>query len=179
MDSKAQASSVFQLLISAIVAGAVLMILLQVLGVINFGFNQAPDTAAADQLKDAWNHRATIKTTTSNVTFTSAASNINSVALADSSKVGISKEQICLSLGDFSTIDNPPFEINDDRTSITYTGSSNKDARVSVYCYTGKELQSTLEGLGTGLDPAWAGECACADSEETCCLVALRFEKRG
>jgi len=181
LDSRAQASSVFQLLISAIVAAAVLMILLQVLGIINFGFNQDPAKAASDLLKDAWNNPATIKTSTSNVTFTTALKQINSIALAQGSKVGIASEQICLSLGDFSEKDNSLFVKNESGNAISYTGSSNKDARLSVFCYTGEQALETLKSLedNAGTWETDGDNCgACFTSTETCCIVALRTEKR-
>jgi len=134
-----------------------------------------PPSAASDQLKEAWNHTATLKTTL-NVTFSPQQNNINVLSLAEASRVGIATEQICLSKGDLA--ETSFFQINEARTSINYTGSGNKDARISVLCYAGDRLVSVLTEMGTQMNPEWASDCPCIESTETCCLVALRFGMR-
>lgn len=178
LDSKAQASSVFQLLISAVVALAVLMILFSVLGLIRFDIGNEPAKATADQLKEAWNQTSTLKTT-QNVTFSPSQDSINPRALADTSRVGISSNQICLSLGDFKDLDSSNFTM--EGKAIKYTGSSNKVARVSVFCYTGKELEIALEEAGLENMVDWLSDCSdigYSESDEMFCLIALRSGTR-
>lgn len=174
MDSKAQASSVFNLLISAVVALAVLAILLAILAPVFFPNDPAKKVPPV--LKDAFSGIGSIKTTET-VTFESTYSNLNSTGIANASGVGITPNQICLSLGDLST-ESAIFEITNERNSINFKGSGKKDARISIYCYSGKEMVSSIEVLGSsGIKAEWADGCPCVNSEneEVCCLVALRF----
>lgn len=174
MDSRAQASSVFQLLISAVVALAILMVLFSVLGIIRFDIGSEPSKAASDQLKEAWNSPATLKTT-QNVTFSPQQNIISPRGLADTSRVGISPEQICLSLGDFEDKEGSNFAIAG--KSINYTGSGTKVARISIFCYNGNELLTALDESGLTDASIWLSNCD-VDTAELFCIVALRTGTR-
>lgn len=177
MDFRGQASSVFQLLISAVVALAILMILFSVLGVINFGVNTEPAKAAADVLKEAYNSPASVKTQPK-VTFNSSQKEINLYNLAKSSKIGINEEQICLLAGAYQ--DNETLFTLTDYT-LTYNGSGSKDVGLAAFCYSNNQLATTIENVSPVLSGYYNDGACCSnldsESDELCCFIALTTPK--
>lgn len=182
---KGQAFSTFKLLIAAIVAVVILMILLSVLGFIDFSPRNQPIVSAADSLKQAYQTPSEL-VTSQRVTFTRTNNTLARLTVVERANIGISKEQVCLALGDFRNIEagfeggsDDPDDPNQER--IMYEGNS-RDAKLSVLCYTGEDLESIVgssaDAIYEEIENDWVDSCECtndADLEkQICCLIALR-----
>jgi len=184
MNKKGQAFSTFQLLIAAVVAVVILVILLSILKIIDpwslfFG---DPIQVTSNAVRDAVSTQLTPITTkvvrlTENYTLTSK-------AIANSAKAsGITDEQICLSLGDFSGADGWVGGEGDKDNIIIYKNRGEKSIRLTAFCSVAKELKENMEfyyAEGEGeLNPEWVSHCSCITEhpEEICCVVALRYAR--
>ena len=167
MDNKGQGFEVFKLLIAAIVAGAILAILLPLLNIDFTG--RDPATVAAEKIKEGITLPGT-PIYTDSVSFKRNQSLVAST-LADKSRQ-LNQDQVCLSKGDLGS--DPTFEELDAK-QISYTGTG-KSVKMAVLCDSGREIEQSATDL-PGLEPDWLGNCGCAQSQsdETCCLVALKF----
>ncbi|MFH0970406.1 MAG: hypothetical protein V1776_03015 [Candidatus Diapherotrites archaeon] len=172
MNTRGQAFSTFQLLIAAVVALAILVLLLNIIGSLpNLG-GQKPNKVASDLVASQVNAPSELRTSNS-VTFTREDS-LNAQAIASASQV-VTQGQLCLSLGDFP--EDGDFTTNDSGNIIKYAGSSNLRVRLSVICDTGTELIDDLTDNGI-VDDWTSSNSACGDVtslSQTACIVALRF----
>jgi hypothetical protein len=162
------------LLIAAIVSLAILIILLSILNIIPIGFGTEPAPEAGKLLGQANTNPATMKESQRVVFKPNMTINARGIAL--SSQSGLTEGQICLSTGSFP--EESQFIESDNKKSITFRGTVQKDARIIAICDIGKELAKTIEEnySEAGILADWLGDCECANDEyeDTCCLVALR-----
>gem|GEM_PF-648259 len=198
MNSKGQAFSTFQLLISAIIALTILVILLGVLGIIPglFNISQNPIDAMVNKLKDATTKLAT-PVHGGKVTFKPEVGIVTSENLATTADVGLEKEQICISPGDFmeqteiiskgeTESGEKPWVARNDGSMIKYKGSS-REASFTVICHApATRLRKYIEeDLEPEIKVEWMDgssfKCACLESDfykdQKCCLIVLRFVK--
>jgi hypothetical protein len=137
-----------------------------------------PIDGASDTLKEALQTQYSPIQTQQRVTFKSE-EYIHVRALVDKANVGITPEQACLSLGDYS--EDTSFEGT--TQMITYKGFLSRDVALSALCVPGEEMLSQV-GEGSPnpeIKTEWASDCGCAKdpalAKNICCLVALRFPK--
>ena len=100
---------------------------------------------------------------------------INNQSLGSSSLASkvqsINQGQICLSKGDFNN-DSSFYESSGKQ--ITYTGSSEKYAKMVVLCESGSEIIQLADDL-PGIKGSWLSQCpSCTAGNETCCLGLVR-----
>jgi hypothetical protein len=166
---KGQAFSTFQLLIAAVVALAILVLLLNIIGSLpNLG-GQKPNKVASDLVASQVNAPSELRT--SNPVIFVKGDSLNAEAIASASGV-VTEGQLCLSEGDhYGSGDFAPAGDND--KILRYTGSTNLRVRISVLCDTGEEIPDDLSANEDGAD-AWAGGCGLPGSQ-TGCIIALRY----
>ena len=175
MNSRGQAFSTFQLLIAAVVALAILVLLLNIIGGLpNFGSSE-PLEEAATLIKGQVNSPSELRTGSNPITFTKEDS-LNPKAIADKSGV-VTANQVCVSMGDFLQEDDSDFAItNEDAGIVKYTGTGQLRVRLSVICDTGTELAEDL--TNNGITEDWLGSSKCSDVaglSQTACVIALRY----
>ncbi|MDP2666594.1 MAG: hypothetical protein Q8P05_03780 [Candidatus Diapherotrites archaeon] len=172
MNFRGQAFSTFQLLIAAVVALAILVLLLNIIGSLPFLSTQKPSTESVNLIKSQVNEPGALRT--SNRLIFVRDDSLNTRAIASSSGI-LTEAQLCISKGDHE--DTSEFEF----TSITegdvlrYNGSQ-LGVKISVLCDTGTELQDDL--LNNGIDEDWLGNEKCSDISQlnqTACVIVLRF----
>ncbi|MEM4662945.1 MAG: hypothetical protein QXM75_02905 [Candidatus Diapherotrites archaeon] len=196
LNSKGQAFSTFQLLISAIIALAILVILMSVLGIIPnlFNISQNPVDAMVDKIKDARNKIA-VPVHGGKVNFTRQNNTVTAEAIASVSSVGLEKEQICISPGQFmpqteivSRGEQPSKEKQwtaaEDGSRLIYN-RDNIQTTFTVICHSSAtRLKSYIEeDLEPNIKVEWMDSgsfrCKCLDDdfykEQTCCLIALKY----
>lgn len=175
MNSRGQAFSTFQLLIAAVIALAILVLLLNIIGGLpSFGPGE-PLEEAATLIKGQVNSPSELRTGSNPVVFTKEDS-LNPKAIADKSGV-VTASQVCVSLGDFLQEDGSDFsETNETAGIVKYTGSGQFRVRLSVICDTGTELADDL--TNNGIEDDWLQSPKCAEVSslsQTACVIALRF----
>jgi len=192
MGQKGQAFSTFKLLIAAIVAVVILMILLSILNIIDFSPRNQPIVGASDALEAAYQTPSALENS-QNVTFTNEYT-LSRLAVVERANIGISSEQVCLSVGDFQEISSAGFVggVNNQfedasENRITYTGGGNKNVKLSVLCYEGEELPDLLNGgdvskeIYSELKSEWIDQCNCVSDtdlqKQICCAVMLRVTR--
>ncbi len=175
MNHKGQANSVFQLLIAAVVAGAILIILLQVLRIIPPLGGDDPNEVAANAVKSQVNDVGLVKLTSS-VTF-GQQSSLNARTIADKSG-GLAPDQVCIVLGNSA----PSFG-NDtvwnlgggEGQLVQYKGGFSQTTKLLVVCDRSGELDQTLEDYGYS-DDISTDDCSDkfgSGSTSKVCLVAI------
>lgn len=129
---RGQAFEVFRLLIAAVVAGAVLMVLLNILGVI-----RPPSTDPGDAIKTLLQkYMETGGGSAQEVEFVPPITvNVKTIA----ANLGYPEESVCVKsdevarkLGATSLCNSAGFDCRDD--TISYTGRTRRKAKVAVYC---------------------------------------------
>lgn len=191
IGEKGQAFSTFKLLIAAIVAVVILVILLSILGYIDFSPRNQPLVGASDALKEAYQVPSQLVTNTQSVTFTKDYT-LSRRAIVERANIGISEDQICLTLGDFQGMTTSGFEggvicsnVTGDcsnENKITYRGGGAKNIKFSVLCYEGAELPDIVgtgpEAIYEDIDEDWVNQCECVTDadlqKQVCCMIALR-----
>jgi len=142
-----------------------------------------PIVGAAEALEGAYPSKSLL-VTSPKVTFTQGNHILSRLAIVERANIGISREQLCLSLGDFGGFD-AGFEggvENSMEEKITYTGDGSRDLKISVLCNIGEELPDLLKGgteeIYEKVESAWASSCSCVTDpelkEQICCLMVLR-----
>ncbi|MCX8190446.1 MAG: hypothetical protein N3F05_04445 [Candidatus Diapherotrites archaeon] len=195
MNSKGQAFSTFQLLISAIIALAILVILLSVLGIIPnlFNISQNPVDAMVDKIKDARNKPA-VPVQGGKVNFTKDNRTVTTESIASVSGVGLEKEQICLSPGQFmgqaeiiskgqDGSKEKQWTVVEDGSRITYN-KDNVQTTFTVICHSSAtRLKTYIEEDLPEIKVEWMDsgsfKCKCLDNEQfkeqPCCLIVLKY----
>ena len=187
MGQKGQEFSVFKLLISAIIALAILAVLMPIIGSIFLGFGTDPNDEAVTQIKNLYN-KPSQHVLTKSVTFRQG-TELNSKSIAQGTQL-LSQSQIWVGLGDFVSGD---FALSSGGKNIQFTGSGSKSVKLSIVCDVGKDIDDDLQvnGLISAVRDTTNGSfSAGADSEpkmsssiptgctessgETCCAIALR-----
>ncbi len=171
LDNRGQAYSTFKLLIAAIVALAILMILMPIIGSVLQIFQNDPQDKTIELLNDLYAKPEAIKTT-DEVSF-SPDYVLSAAAL--SQRVPLSSEQICMSLGDFK--DNDDFDLRDKSSAphrIIWNGSSAITIKVVVTCNLDESsFDDSLDG--TVFDErGWDYDCKICEDKGRCCLLALK-----
>ncbi len=180
LNEKGQAYSTFKLLIAAIVAMAILAILIpiimQVMGLIKADPLEETKSMMSSKIAQpgALEH-------TKEVVFTP---NYVLTASALSDRLPISKDQICMSTGEFTEDDG--FEClncdEDEQHRIRYNGSTEKTAQIAIVCNVDKDEllndidvyeDDLLEGDGDP-DIEEACDAICSESAKCCALVLTR-----
>ncbi len=139
MNSKGQANSVFKILIAAVVAGAILMILMNVLEDIISPVKEDPNNFATNLVESNINSAGIPDFT--NVTF-SKDDSLNSKTIALKSKV-IDKDRVCV-LVSKGAPNYDGFSSNNS-LMVQYTGSYNIKTRLMVMCDKGDELAESMD----------------------------------
>ncbi len=171
MDSKGQ-NQVFQLLIGAIIAFAVLAILLGLLPNINIGKN--PLDEAKRLVKDAANNPSSAFSS-ERVTFDNAKSLVPRTIAVGSGGV-ITEDQLCLFTG--SRFDEGSgFEFRGDKPSgIYYTGSP-REVKLRIICDRPSALEKGLKDNFPGetftLGGASCGNDCESSGRDTCCVIVV------
>ena len=171
LNQRGQSFDVFKLLISAIVAGAILVILFSIIGGIP-GIGQDAETKAIQQLKNAFNSPSKLLSVPK-VTFNQD-DGLNPKSIANKVQL-FGRDQLCVSPGDFTERENL-FKV-DDLGNLTYIGGANRTTNLSIICDDGLSLASDLEALDS---EDWLDACTsdwrdtCEDTTETCCIVAVK-----
>ncbi len=127
-SQKGQAFSVFKILIAAIVSLAILMLLLNIMGMINFNPSSKPDSAVKDLVKTAYSSPYTSQS--KNVTFTEKNNAIVSQQITQAG-VGLDESQIIFCEPAASTLSS--FSATD---GIIYSGKSDKEVTLYAFCST-------------------------------------------
>lgn len=175
MLSRGQSFDVFQLLISAIVAGAILVILLNIIGIINppgSNLNSEATALVKTGLTSSYGSPVSKSNLSINNTITLAPTTI-------AQGTEVSASDICVSAGSF-TDDSPSlFAPTTDGRALKYLGSGSKKIGLTVVCGRGSDLRDGL-GYISGFEDSWVSSCgggswSCTDetSNQTCCVVAL------
>ena len=169
MMKKGQAFSVFQLLISAIVAFAILYILLTIIPTGGF-VGRDPTSVAKDLIGDRLKYPGSPKD--SDVLRFSKGSNIAARAVAKDT--GITAKQIAICKGDFE--DNEDFKFKGDESAgthwLTYDGTP-IDAKIRVVCDRGDMIGSIVDASGGNWEACKIGS-DCTEGR-TCCAIILMF----
>ena len=142
MNSKGQANSVFKILIAAVVAGAILMILMNTLNFIPSIGGEDPNSSATNLVKSNINSPGIPDFV--DVTF-SKDNSLNSKAIALQSKV-IDKERVCVLVS--GSAPNYAAFSNDNPLIVQYTGSYSVTTRLMVMCDKGDELEESITDYG-------------------------------
>ena len=143
LGSRGQGFDVFKLLIAAVVAGAILLILLQTLQVLPTLGSQGPTDSAANAIKSQINNPGSVKFL-DNITFNRGDS-LNAKTIASQSK-GLGEDQVCVMLGK-----NAPNVSNFKATNgkiISYNGSFAQKTRLLVLCDRQKEINGDIGNYG-------------------------------
>ncbi len=172
MNNKGQAFSTFQLLISAVIALAILVLLLNILEGINFFNQRKPISEATDLIKSQINSPSELRT--GQVVTFNRDDTLNSKSISDNSGA-LTSNQVCVSLGDF--IDDPgdfTFTSAKEGDILRFNGGQLR-VKLSVICDTGTEIQDDLTQNGVVDD--WLGNEKCQEItalNQTACVVAIR-----
>ena len=132
---RGQAFEVFRLLIAAVIAGAVLMVLLNILNII-----KPPSTDPADAIKNMIQKYIEIGGGGAQEVEFSPNTTIDVGAIAV--KLGYSADDVCVDSDEVANIlgghavTSTDFKLDKTKKTITYTGRSRKKAKVAVYCGT-------------------------------------------
>ena len=142
MNEKGQAFSVFKLLIAAVVAGAILLILLQTLQVLpNIG-SRTPNEVASNAVKSQINEPG-LPVIIGNVTFNNGDTLFNKT-IAEKSRA-LSTDQVCVAVSDDAP-NADSFEVIDGKT-VRYNGSFGQQVRLLVICDRANEIIESLEAF--------------------------------
>jgi len=164
MNQKGQTFSVFKLLISAIVAIAILTILFNILGMVNFNPTDSPQAKAIDLVKKAVNPEFTIQK--GKVQF-KPKDTISAKAIENQG----TGYKICVSEGDAGNGFDPA-----NGTLISYTGGAAKNASLMAICGSQKTLLENIAELqAKDLFPPITGcEKPATETESVCILTVSK-----
>jgi len=171
MNSRGQAFSVFKLLIAAVVAGAILLILLQTLDVLPDIGSQNPNESAANAVKSQINSPS-LPQFVDNVTFEKDDS-LNARAIAADSR-SLDASQICViispnvpNFGAFSTGGGTGGATK----IIQYNGTFPQEVRLMIMCDDADVLGTAIT-LDYGYTAIPVSSCSFSGSN-TACVVAI------
>jgi len=151
MESRGQAYSVFKLLIAAVIAGAILVILLQVIGNLPILTSQEPNEVAAGKVQSQINLVGS--PSYSDATFSNGLA-LTSRTIADKSNV-LTSDSVCVgvspSIGNTDDFD-PPGSGGGAGQIVQYKGTFNQLVRLLVICDRGNELEDVLNDFESSFD---------------------------
>lgn len=173
MNKKGQASSVFNLLIAAVVAVAILTILMYIMNLIPKPFSQSPTERAVEVVKSNTTLLGT-RTITSEVTWQNKGE-LSARAIADGTG-SLAEDQVCVLPGQFESDSSGSFKIISEGSKIQYAFEGSMNTKLFVLCDYVNKMSETMGEYGVD----WAGQvdsCPCMgtyDGEATkCCIVAI------
>jgi len=175
MGSRGQGFDVFKLLIAAVVAGAILLILLQTLQILPDIGSTNPNNAATNSVKSKINELG-LPQLIENVSFKNGDS-LNAATIAEGSRA-LSKEQVCLLVspnapGQGGT-GTGPFISSASNQVVRYDGSFEQKVRLLVLCDRGQDIDTTLTDYEYDTDfELDVDDCGFSDSVQRVCLVAI------
>ncbi len=157
IGSRGQGFDVFKLLIAAVVAGAILLILLQTLQILPDIGQQSPNNAAANAVKSQVNEPG-LRKILENITFKPGDS-LNSKTIASQSR-SLSEDSICVLIGT-SAPNHDQFSDQDSKGKIVeYTGQFAQKTRLWIMCDRQSEIDTSVESYASdsqyGID---LGQC--------------------
>lgn len=181
MNKRGQGGEVFRLLISAIIAFAILAILLSLIPNIG-GFGSKPQEVAKTLINDAIKNPGSPRPSQQNVTFTDGE---NLTPSAVTSGTGITSDQICIMKGDHEN--TPGFEFRG--SSLFYSGPDLQTS-MEVICNRAtslreKNLSEIYSDSGFNYDlsesPDYArcGSGCTEGTGNTCCVIFLKYARQG
>lgn len=146
MDNKGQAYSVFKILIAAVVAGAILLILLQTLKLVPNLSGQEPNDVAAEVVKSQLNDLGIVKPR-NDVTFNPGDS-LNAKTIAENSEA-LSREQVCVLVSPNAPRgDDEGVWSHETGALVQYNGSSAQRTRLLIVCDRASEITTSIEDYG-------------------------------
>jgi len=171
MNQRGQAFSVFELMIAGVVAFAILIILLMVIGGVGTSAYSDAKTVMSNALKTASpSGEATVQDFVLNKG--------DSVDTADlSTKTDLDAKSIYFTMGQF--VDTDSISVTDsqpDGSSVHYTGLTQKKMSAKVVCkQTTDALDAALERLNTGgiTYDVGNGASSYCDTVQPCCAIVL------
>lgn len=172
LNQRGQAFDVFKLLIAAVVAGSILLILLQVIGGIPGIGQKDPNTEASNLVKNGVNSPASPQFS-KGITFTESVS-LTSKTIASKSE-GLSDSQICVLVSEkIPNIDN----FTHTGKIVTYNGRTNQKTKLLAICDRGSELEDTLSDLGLASQSGYDFDVTTCDEDfedgtNTACIVVV------
>ncbi len=173
MNSKGQANSVFKILIAAVVAGAILMILMNTLNFIPSIGGEDPNSSATNLVKSNINSAGLPEFV--EVTFNKDNS-LNSRTIASKSKV-IDKERVCVMVSKSAPNYDAFEDMGGDHLVVQYAGSYSVKTRLMVVCDAGDELEDSIDAYGYGDTDAYDFDVTdCTDFasiSNKCCVVVV------
>ncbi|MEK6972415.1 MAG: hypothetical protein AABW72_00005 [archaeon] len=169
LNQKGQTFSTFKLLISAIVAIALLTILFNIMGMIPSLGQQDPQTKAIDLVKKATNPEYTPQK--AKVQFTKG----NTIGAKAIAQQGIGYE-ICVSTGELAN--DAGFGTSVDGILINYSGSAAKNVSLVAMCGTATELDVYAQELqATGGFPTYTCSNLGQTDDSVCILTISKSTK--
>lgn len=175
MNQTGQGSSVFQLLIAAVVALAILGILINILYNIT-PLNQDPTNSARTTLKTAVTVQGA-PTYSPKVSLTEGKTVFTSRGVTPDD-LGVPPERVCIGFDkSLKSSFTKPSE-NDPGSVLTYTGSGSQNVAIGAICNEGKNLtgsQSDLVQNGWNLNGTLPSKCYGSSTDTTTwCLLIIR-----
>ncbi|MFH1224844.1 MAG: hypothetical protein V1676_03495 [Candidatus Diapherotrites archaeon] len=175
LNKKGQASSVFNLLIAAVVAVAILTILMYIMNLIPKPFSQSPTERAVEVVKS---HTTLLGTReiTSEVTWQNKGE-LSARAIADGTG-SLAEDQVCVLPGQFGEGDSSGsfIGLGNGGTKIQYAFEGSMNTKLFVLCDYVNKMDETLAEYDVDWAGQW-GDCPCKlnyDGEATkCCIVAI------
>ena len=173
-NEQGQAFSVFKLLISAIVAFAVLSILLTILP--NPRFGRDPGDIAKSMISERLRNPGALAR--SDVITFETDSALAPSALTEGT--GITRQQVCISMGEYAS-DESDFSFVG--KALYYQGTSPLDARISVMCDRATMLDEGLQDFdfewdyeGLEEDGSFTQCGTDCTGNKTCCFIFVRYQ---
>ena len=182
MNQKGQAYSTFKLLIAAIIAMAILAILIPIIMQAMGWLTASPLNETKSLLTDLVGSPGALKHTPE-VAF-KPGDVLAASALVE--RLSISKDQVCISTGQFEEDSDNGFECigceeANDNQRLVYNGASNQSARLAVVCNVNlEELMNDIEayklddGDGDWEDTSIEDACEVCEGLGKCCAVVLK-----
>jgi len=164
-NNKGQASSVFNILIAAVVSLAILGLLMGIMGGLSFTTSNDPDSVAKENLKAAIQNPFSGKI--KEATFSADKKEININALASVTDIGADQIGLCLD-DDLGTAN-----FTNKNGIILYTGTKGYGVKILAYCAEGSEISDDdlTPYLKSG---STERSVTCDDSEKTCLVAVFR-----
>jgi hypothetical protein len=178
LDQRGQAYSTFKLLIAAIVAMAMLAILIPIIMQAMGWLTNSPLNETKSLISDLVGSPGALKHTPE-VVF-KPEDVLASSALVE--RLSISKDQICMSTGQFEEDAENGFECigcedASDNQRLIYHGKSNRAAKIAIVCNVNvDELDSDIEAYGLDYSEGTSITDACEVCEDKgkCCAIVLK-----
>lgn len=174
MDQKGQTFDVFKLLISAVIAIAILVILMNILGGIPGIGSDNPEKLAEDTVKGKLNAIGSPGFVSKVIFKKDDAISARSIALKSEA---LSEDQVCVTVSD-STPNKKSFEDTAPGKIITYTGEGQQQTRLMVLCDRESDIDETIKNYkyDTKLGLTMSRCTVSSSGSQKYCIVAVVSE---